>query len=151
MLPLLLHGEALVESFPGSSGELLRLLVRGWWDQTGSSKITGLPKLVISEAGNFPDIAEFYYQEVILRVHSLFRQVLQRGIDSGEFRAVDIDPLVHVALAPLVMLSVWQHSFACCEREELRPERYLDSYLDMLLHSLAATQAQESRHAGRKK
>lgn len=151
MLPMLQHGEALVENFPGNSSDLLRQLVRGWWEQTGSSKITGLPKLVIAEAGNFPDLAEFYYQEVILRAHSLFRQVLQRGSDSGEFRAVDVEHLVHVALAPLVMLSVWRHSFACCEQEPLQPERYLDSYLDMLLHSLAKPRAQEKNHAGKKK
>jgi len=151
MLPMLQHGEALVKNFPGNSSELLRQLVRGWWEQTGSSKVTGLPKLVIAEAGNFPDLAEFYYREVILRAHSLIRQVLQRGSDSGEFRAVDVDHLVHVALAPLVMLSVWRHSFACCEQEQLQPERYLDSYLDMLLHSLVKPQAQEKKHAGKKK
>ena len=151
MLPMLQYGEALVESFSGSSSDLLRQLVRGWWNQTGSSKITGLPKLVIAEAGNFPDLAEFYYQEVILRAHSLFRRVLQRGTDSGEFREVDIDHLVHVALAPLVMLAVWGHSFACCEQKQLHPQRYLDSYLDMLLHSLNKPQAQEKKHAGKKK
>jgi hypothetical protein len=58
--------------------------------------------------------------------------------------------LVHVVLAPLVMLSVWQHSFACCEHEELQPARYLDSYLDMLLHSLVKPRAQEKSHAGNK-
>ena len=150
MLPMLQHGEALVENFPGSAGDLLRQLVRGWWEQTGSSKISGLPKLVIAEAGNFPDLAEFYYQEVILRAHSLFRRVLQRGTASGEFRAVDIDHLVHVALAPLVMLAVWSHSFACCEQEALHPQRYIDSYLDMLLHGLRQAQTAEKQHARKK-
>ena len=151
MLPMLQHGEALVENFAGSSSDLLCQLVRGWWDQTGSSKITGLPKLVIAEAGNFPDLAEFYYQEVILRAHSLFRRVLQRGTDSGEFRAVDVDHLVHVALAPLVMLAIWNHSFACCERERLHPQRYIDSYLDLLLHSLLQARSPEGNHVRRKK
>ena len=151
MLPLLQHGEALVENFAGSSGELLQQLVRGWWELTGSSKIAGLPKLVIAEAGNFPDLAKFYYDEVILRAHSMFRRVLQRGTDAGEFRDVDIDHLVHVALAPLVMLAVWRHSFACCEHEQLEPKRYLDSYLDMLLHSLRQPPAPERNHARRQR
>ena len=147
VLPLLQHGEALVENFAGSSGELLCRLVRGWWELTGTTKVTGLPKLVIAEAGNFPDLAEFYYQEVILRAHSMFRRVLQRGADAGEFREIDVDHLVHVALAPLVMLAVWSHSFACCEKEQLQPQRYLDSYLDMLLHSLRKEQTPEKDHA----
>jgi len=150
VLPVLQHGEVLMERFPGSSAELVRQMVRGWWDLTGSTKIAGLPKLIIAEAGNFPDLAKFYYDEVILRAHSMFRRVLQRGIASGEFREVDVDHMVHVALAPLVMLSVWGHSFACCEQKQLQQERYLDAYLDMLLHGLLKAQAQEKRHARRK-
>lgn len=150
VLPVLQHGEVLIERFPGSSAELVRQMVRGWWDLTGSTKIAGIPKLIIGEAGNFPDLAKFYYDEVILRAHSMFRRVLQRGIISGEFREVDVDHMVHVALAPLVMLSVWGHSFACCEQEKLQPQHYLDAYLDMLLHSLHKPQAQEKSHARRK-
>jgi len=143
VLPVLQHGEALVENYSGSSADLVRKLVRGWWELTGSTKVAGLPKLVIAEAGNFPDLAKFYYDEVIVRALSMFRRVLQRGRDTGEFREVDIDHLVRVALAPLVMLGVWGHSFACCEHNQLQPERYLDAYLDMLLHSLRKPQAQE--------
>jgi hypothetical protein len=81
----------------------------------------------------------------------MFRRVLQRGIDAGEFREVDVDHLVHVALAPLVMLAVWSHSFACCEREQLQPQRYLDSYLDLLLHSLHKAPTPERNHARKKR
>ena len=80
VLPVLQHGEDLLEKFSGSSADLVRQLVRGWWELTGSTKIAGIPKLIIAEAGNFPDLAEFYYQEVILRAHSMFRRVLQRGM-----------------------------------------------------------------------
>lgn len=151
MLPVLQHGEELVQAFSGSSADLVRQLVRGWWELTGSTRIAGIPKLVIAESGNFPDLAKFYYDEVIQRALFMFRGVLQRGIDAGEFRAVDIDHLVHVALAPLVMLAVWGHSFACCERERLQPARYLDAYLDMLLCSLQQAQTQEKKHARTKK
>ena len=151
MLPVLQHGEDLVEAFSGSSADLVRQLVRGWWDMAGSTKIAGIPKLIIAEAGNFPDLAKFYYDEVILRALSMFRRVLQRGTGAGEFREVDVDHLVHVALAPLVMLAVWGHSFACCEQKKLQPERYLDAYLDMLLHSLRAPQTPERNDVRRKK
>lgn len=147
VVPVLMQGEQLLEKFSGSSADLARTLVYGWREMTGSTKISGIPKLVIAEAGNFPDLAKFYYDEVILRAHSMFRRVLQRGIDAGEFRQVDVEHLVHVALAPLVMLAVWPHAFACCEQEHLQPKRYVDAYLDMLLHSLLKPQALEKKHA----
>jgi AcrR family transcriptional regulator len=151
ILPVLQQSEALAESFPGSCVELVSTLVHGWWELAGSTSIAGIPKLIIAEAGNFPDLAKFYYDEVILRALTMFRRVLQRGSDAGEFREVDVDYLVHVALAPLVMLAVWRHTFACCEPQKLQPERYLESYLDMLLHGLVKPQTLEKKHAGKKK
>ncbi len=150
VVPVLQYGEDLVQKFSGDSIDLVRKLVLGWWELTGSTKIAGIPKLIIAEAGNFPDLAKFYYDEVIMRALSMFRQVLQRGTAAGEFREVDADHLVHVALAPLVMLAVWRHSFACCEEEKLQPKRYLDAYLDMILHSLRKPQTKERKHASRK-
>ena len=141
VVPVLQHGEELVQQFSGSSADLVRQLVYGWWELTGSTKIAGIPKLIIAEAGNFPDLAKFYHDEVIQRGQSLFRRVLQRGIDLGEFREVDLDNSIHVAMAPLLMLALWRHSFACCERKKLQPLRYLDTYLDLLLHSLRKAQA----------
>ena len=44
-------------------------------------------KLIISESRNFPDVAQYYHDHVILRGRSLLRSALQRGIASGEFRA----------------------------------------------------------------
>ena len=151
VVPVLMQGEQLLDNFTGSSAELVRKLVRGWWEMTGATKITGIPKLIIAEAGNFPDLTKFYYDEVILRAHSVFRRVLHRGTDAGEFRPVDVKHLVHVVLAPLVMLAVWPHAFACCEQKHLQPTHYLDAYLDMLLHSLLKPQALEKKHARKKR
>ena len=151
VLPVLQHGELLVENFSGSSADLVRQLVLGWWELTGSTKVAGIPKLIIAEAGNFPDLARFYHDEVILRALSMFRRVLRRGVDAGEFREVGVDQLAHVALAPLVMLAVWRHSFACCSGTQPDPESYLESYLDMLLHSLRDPQLTERKHARKKK
>jgi len=148
LVPVLQYAEDLAEKFPGSPAELIRKLVHGWWQMVGSTKVAGIPKLIISEAGNFPDLAEFYYREVIQRGMRMFRRVLQRGVDAGEFRKLDMDPMMHVALAPLVMLAVWRFTFAAFERGAgLQPERYLETYVDMLLNSLRKPQAGEKKHA----
>lgn len=137
LVPVLKHAEELVDKFPGSPSELVRQLAHGWWRMVGSTKVAGIPKLIISEAGNFPDLAEFYYREVIQRGMRMFRRVIERGVASGEFRKLDVDPLMHVALAPLILLAVWRFTFAACERgAALQPERYMETYLEMLLSSL---------------
>jgi len=46
---------------------------------------SAIPKIVVAEAGNFPDIARFYLEEVIQRGLRLFRRVLKAGMARGEF------------------------------------------------------------------
>jgi len=132
------EGEAMVEQFKGSASELLRCIVFGWWERIGSTPLWGIPKLMIAEARNFPELAQFYQAEVSQRGTLLFQRALERGVEAGEFRAVNIDYTVQVILSPLVMLAVWQHSLGCCAPERADPLRFLETYLDLVLAGLRA-------------
>lgn len=138
LIPALVQGEELVRDFEGSAAELLRQVLRGWWELIGSQPVGGLPKLMISEARNFPGIAQFYYDEVIVRGQRLLRAVLARGQGSGEFRSGDIELLQSVAFAPFLMFAVWRHSLACCDAAAAAPERYVEAAIDFVLSGLAA-------------
>ena len=39
-------------------------------------------------------------------------------------------------MAPLLMLSVWRTSFAVCDADACRPEKYLPTYFDLILNGL---------------
>ena len=39
--------------YEGSSADLMRLLVKTWWEKIGATKLAGISKLMMSEAGNF--------------------------------------------------------------------------------------------------
>jgi len=52
----------------------------------GETSISSIPRLMIAEAGNFPEPRRFYYEEVVTRGHRLMAGVLERGIKAGEFR-----------------------------------------------------------------
>src|SRR5574339_547168 len=53
------------DSFQGTTAEMVRYCMRAWWERIGATRASGITKLIISEARNFPDIAAFYQQEVI--------------------------------------------------------------------------------------
>lgn len=57
MLPVLDAGDDLVEKYEGSAAALLRELIGAWWQLIGNTPLGGVPKLMISEAGNFPALA----------------------------------------------------------------------------------------------
>lgn len=138
MQPALEEGGRMVAGFTGSSAELLQRFLLGWWALIASRPIGGLPKLVICEVGNLPDIARFYHDAVIARGQRLLQTVLQRGIASGEFRPMDAGEMKHVIFSPLLMLTLWRHSLGVCGPEPLDSERYVRDAIDLILRGVLA-------------
>jgi len=132
-------GEEL-KTFEGSSEELLHYCLNSWWERVGSTRASGLPKLMMSEAGNFPELVQFFQQEVVQPGNDLIQRILQRGVERGEFRAIDPEYGVYSVLAPMVFLNLWKHGRGSCgdARVELDPQRYLASQLHILLRGLSA-------------
>lgn len=130
-----------LEHYEGSSAELVRYCMHTWWEQVGSTQASGISKLMMSEAGNFPELARFYQTEVVQPGDDLIRRILQRGMDRGEFRPMDVTYGVYSIVAPMLFLAMWGHSLGACgdTRVTLNPEKYIDSQLDTILHGMSAS------------
>lgn len=136
IVPVIDEADAMVDNFAGPTADLFGELMMGWWQRIGSTSRAGIMKLIMAEAGNFPDIAAFYHEEVISRGHALIERLLARGRARGEFRDVDLPAARSVLMAPMLMLIMWKHSFAPCLTEAIDPERYLRTFIDFSLHAL---------------
>lgn len=137
------------EQFEGSTPDMVRYCMRVWWERIGATRASGITKLMISEARNFPELVAFYQQEVILPGTELMRRILQRGVDRGEFRALDIDYTVFGIVAPMVFLVMTKHSLGACVPHEhpLDPERYLNAQLETLLLGLCVRPEPKGKRA----
>lgn len=138
MLPLLAEAESMIDAYTGSSADLLRELVLGWWVSATSSGLNGITKLMMAESGNFPELAQFYHDEVIVRSDAMVVRLLERGMQRGEFRTVDAEAMKKVIVAPIVMLMLWDQSFGPCTLTPLDPQAYLASLIDLCLYGLQA-------------
>jgi AcrR family transcriptional regulator len=147
VVPVLARAEEEVAGFQGSSAELLRMMVRNWWNAVNGTPLSGVVKLIVAEATNFPEVTRFYYKEVIRRGQQLFAQILQRGVDSGEFRPVEVPLTVRLVTAPLLLTVLHTQSLYRCVREPFDIDRYIDTHLDMLLRGLAPAPIGELNHA----
>ena len=141
IVPELDNVEALMRSHRGSSRELLVKMVGAMWRAIALSPLSGIPKLMLSEAGNFPELARFFLETVIERHWSLLRRVLEQGMARGEFRALPPDLAVRIFVAPMMMAVLWKHSFMPLEATPLDFERYFAVALDMTLDGLCAKEA----------
>lgn len=125
-------------SFKGSSAEMLRYALVAWWERIGKTRVSGITKLVMSEAQNFPEIARFYEEEVIKPGNALIRGILERGVNSGEFRSLDTEQAVHAVVAPMIFLMMWKHSMGACAASAhiMNPEQFIHMQVDLLLFGM---------------
>ena len=141
LLPVLDEAEEVFAGHAGSSASLLRAFLYGWWERIGQTPLAGLPKLIMAESGNFPEVARFYHDEVVARASAFIVGLLERGIRSGEFRPIDPVQAQQVIVAPMLMLMMWTHSNTICQLTPIVPESYLECLFDLLQHGLLAAPA----------
>ena len=136
---LIAEGQELAAQFEGSSSDLLAELLRIWWERVGNTPAAGIHKIVLSEVRNFPELAQFYADEVIIPADRLFCSCVQRGIDSGEFREMPVHEVAQALIAPVIFMALHNHSFGACPihgAEPVDPVKMLDTNLDLILRGL---------------
>jgi len=144
---LIAEGQQIADHFDGPSAQLLRRLMQTWWQRVGDTHVGGIVKIVIAEVRNFPELAQFYTDEVMLPAHRLIAGTLQRGIDRGEFRAVPVNEATRVLIAPMLFQALHKHSIGACPvlAPPMNPTMLIDTQVDLMLHGLQRSSAAPDR------
>lgn len=148
MSPNIERIEALVESSDGETEEVIRLVIGSIGGAVVRGQMPGIIKLVVAESGNFPSIARLYVDAVIERAIPLFRRILERGMARGEVRRVDPSAAWPLFIAPVMLLALWQRTFARHVTSALDPEAVLSAHVDVLLHGLLLEKPRRPRSKG---
>jgi AcrR family transcriptional regulator len=130
-----------------SAWETLEQFVRGYWRFLRSPKFAALFRLIHAELSSFPDLVRFYASEVVERWRRLVTGILERGVQSGEFRDVDPDVAARMLSPMLLMHAMW------CSHRDLfikatanrTDEQVLDEVLDFYLHAIRPAPARKVR------
>lgn len=139
---VIVEGGDLVDQYEGSSSELLQALAQTWWSRVGQSQAAGIIKLIVAEAANFPDLAQFYMDEVVEPCHRLLGRAVQRGIDRGEFRPMDVSSVVMALVAPVQFLVLYKQCANACATNTipLDPDTFIRTQIELLLRGLETRQ-----------
>lgn len=136
LLGNLIEAQEMARSHTGTHAELLAFFLSEFTRRISRTKVSGIPKLILAESGNFPEIAQFYFDEVIQRARRLITDILKRGVACGEFRPIDVDCAWRVIVAPLVLGVMWKHTFQSFDPDSLDFDRYLTCQFDLLARGL---------------
>ncbi|TFW20631.1 TetR/AcrR family transcriptional regulator [Duganella callida] len=131
--------EQAAAAFDGASAELLATVLMTWWTEICATPLAGITKLMLAEGNNFPELAQFYNEEVVARGSSLITRILARGIERGEFRPLDTVVMTQVLVAPVMMLMMWTHSYMpTCDMPAIAPQAFMETFIATTLRGLKA-------------
>ncbi len=135
VVPKLAQGEKLLQDYHGDTKSLLRELLGAWWADVDDSPESSVPKLMVAEAGNFPELTQFFVQAVVLRGRQLFRQIIRRGIERGELRNCNVDHVSRLLIAPIIYSAIWLKSFRQFD-EAIDFQAFAESHIELVLNGL---------------
>jgi AcrR family transcriptional regulator len=152
LVPNIALAEAQLGDDATPTPELLSHVLRGMVSVI-ASPIGAIPKLVISEAGNFPDLARFYVEEVVARGLGVLGRLLARGVQRGEFRKINPASIGPVVVGPLMVLAMWTHALKPHTPAPIQAafelNSFFETYIDVILRGLLAKPPRlESEGAG---
>jgi len=135
---LIAEGQGLVDAFEGSTSELLTCLMEAWWARVITTPASGIFKIMMSEARNFPELAQFYVDEVVKPSQVLLGRTVERGIRRAEFRELPVRDVVHALIAPVLFLAMHKHSLGACGLDgmEMDPESFIRTQMRLVLQGL---------------
>lgn len=146
IVPLIEESQRSLERPGASCADLVRRYLRQWWDRFGATALAGIAKLIVAEAGNFPEVAAFFQREVIAPNGAVLEALIRRGIDAGEFRDTDPKLAAHFCVAPLVLQAIWTRSMdaLCADDARIDPRRFLDAHIEYAIAALTAPPSEGS-------
>ena len=140
----LAEAEAFVRTYDGTARELLAEVARRMYRRVRRDQMMQLSRVVQAELPHFPELARFYFDEVILRARRLIEQVLERGVASGEFRAIESGFAARGLSSMLVHTAQVQCFFHRFDPQALTEEQAVEGLIDLYLHGVLAHSADRS-------
>lgn len=125
------------KTFEGSARALITFALGTMGQILMTSDRVVLPKIIIAESGNFPELARFYRNEIVASGIALLCGVIERGIAQGEFRPLPVEHVARLCVAPMLLSAIWRVTFARFDATPYDYQGLVDTHLDVLFKGLA--------------
>ncbi len=102
---------AVADSHTGPIAPLLRQILELIADRIRNSSLPKIMKLIIAESRAQPELGRHYLDNVIGKALPIVQSLIERGIASGEFRAVDAGLTVRCLIGPMLLAAIWSSVF----------------------------------------
>jgi Transcriptional regulator len=122
--------------FEGATFEFLTVFFQRFTSIVMNSEAVVLPKIIIAESGNFPELVVFWRKEVVEKTMTMLASVINRGIACGEIRDVPAEYVAKLCVAPMMMSLIWRTTFASTDDVPFDYDAFIRVHLDVLHRGL---------------
>ena len=120
----------------GNAEQMLRALLTFMITQISNPTVSAAPRLVLSEAQRFPEIAMLYRDAVIARASQVIAGLLKRGVAEGVFRDIDPAVLLRAVAGPMLVHMFLGTIFADPDKPAPPPEVIAGGLADLIFNGI---------------
>jgi AcrR family transcriptional regulator len=132
--PVIENAEGLIDGFPGSTEDILRLLIQTIYIGMVTSDARVLLRIIIAESENFPFLAEMHYRNTVSKGKQVMERIIARGIARGELRDGDYAKVPMLLAGPAVMVTVWTLLFQKIDPIDM--DTAIEAHIDLVLNGI---------------
>jgi AcrR family transcriptional regulator len=124
-----------IENTHLSSEDFMRGPMAEFMKQVPDSPVAIVVRLLLSEGPRYPDLVDYYWENVVSRGLKTIEAFVERGVARGEFRKTAISEFPQLFVAPMMLGIIWRILFA---KRSLDTDRMIDLQIDMILAHIGA-------------
>jgi len=95
-----------------------------------------VPRVIIGEGANFPDLARFYHEHVISHGMGIVERIVEHGIARGEFDCADVPQASRTVIGGVLIAAIWKITFEPIGAEPIEPAAMAQAHADTVLNGL---------------
>jgi AcrR family transcriptional regulator len=96
----------------GSVRDMVEGFARTFIQEVTTTRRGDIVRLIVAEGPRFPEIADFYYREVVSKGLAGMRAAISLGIARGEIQHKELAQFPQILIAPAMIAVIWQSLFS---------------------------------------
>ena len=121
---------AIIDSSEMSAEDFLRGPFLEFAKTLPGSPISILVRLMIAEGPKHPDLLQYYWDNVVSRGLAAISELLERGVQNGEFRRSIVNDLPHLFVMPVIFSVIFKLLF---EKQCPNTDTMIEAQVDLLI------------------
>jgi len=133
--------KAMAAAHPGPLGDLLRGVAGHFARVIETTPLGGVLKMVVAEAGNFPEVARVWHDELVSQALGAMTLAIESAQARGEVKPGDARTYALQLVAPLVLMVLWRETFVPVGARPFDIPAVLDQHIETLLAGMLTEEA----------